>query len=147
MAHDVYLVDRLYRGFRIATMAPPGSWLGGPRSDGNTIHLDSSSYGIVENAVLATRQDRIAWILPESSLPKDLSRLETIQGNGEWLTPGLIDCHTHLVYGGNRAHEWEARLKGMSYAEIAKSGGGILSTVRSTREATEDELIRRLPFA
>ncbi len=140
MAHDVYLVDRLYRGFRIATMAPPGSWLGGPRSDGNTIHLDSSSYGIVENAVLATRQDRIAWILPESSLPKDLSRLETIQGNGEWLTPGLIDCHTHLVYGGNRAHEWEARLKGMSYAEIAKSGGGILSTVRSTREATEDEL-------
>ena len=140
MANDVYLVDRLYRGFRLATMAPPGSWLGGPRTDGNTIHSHSTGYGIIENAVLATRQGRIAWILPESSLPRDLFRLETIQGNGEWLTPGLIDCHTHLVYCGDRAHEWEARLQGVSYADIAKSGGGILSTVRSTRASSEDEL-------
>ena len=60
---------------------------------------------------------------------------------GAWVTPGLIDCHTHLVFGGNRAHEWEMRAKGATYEDIARAGGGILSTVRATRAASEDELV------
>ena len=66
---------------------------------------------------------------------------ETIDCEGRWITPGLIDCHTHLVYGGDRAREFELRLAGATYEEIARAGGGIVSTVRATRSASEDELL------
>ena len=65
-----------------------------------------------------------------------------IDCEGRWITPALVDCHTHLVYGGDRAHEFELRLAGATYEEIAREGGGILSTVRATRAASEDELLR-----
>ena len=83
---------------------------------------------------------RIHWIGRESDIPND-NYAETINLNGSWLTPGLIDCHTHSVFGGNRSVEFEQRLQGVSYAEIAANGGGIASTVRATREASEDELL------
>jgi imidazolonepropionase len=82
-----------------------------------------------------------------SSLPArqrhapSLEPAETIDCGGRWITPGLVDCHTHLVYGGNRAHEFELRLAGASYEEIARAGGGIVSTMRATRAATEDALV------
>ena len=75
-----------------------------------------------------------------NDLPQADAR-ETIDVEGRWITPGLIDCHTHLVYGGNRAHEFELRLAGATYEEIARAGGGIVSTVKATRAATEDELV------
>ena len=74
-------------------------------------------------------------------LPADADAVERIDCEGRWITPGLVDCHTHLVYGGNRAHEFELRLTGASYEEIARAGGGIVSTVAATREASEDELV------
>jgi len=85
----------------------------------------------------------IAWIGPQADLPAVPEKLaKTIRdGASRWVTPGLIDCHTHLVYGGNRAREFEMRLQGASYEDIARAGGGILSTVNATRAATEDELV------
>ena len=80
-------------------------------------------------------------MVAESDIPLDDNYAETINLNGSWLTPGLIDCHTHSVFGGNRSVEFEQRLQGVSYAEIAANGGGIASTVRATREASEDELL------
>ena len=77
---------------------------------------------------------------PESDAPS-LDAAETIDCDGRWITPGLVDCHTHIVYGGNRAHEFELRLAGASYDEISRAGGGIVSTMRATREASEDELL------
>ena len=74
-------------------------------------------------------------------MPEFAPTTQIIKGNGKLITPGLIDCHTHLVFGGNRADEWESRLRGESYEAIAKAGGGILSTVRHTRSANEDELL------
>ncbi|WP_298188398.1 imidazolonepropionase [uncultured Pseudomonas sp.] len=96
-------------------------------------------YSIIENAALVTRAERIEWIGPRAELPVG-DYAETIDLGGAWLTPGLIDCHTHLVFGGDRSAEFEQRLEGVSYAEIAAAGGGIASTVRATRAASEDEL-------
>ncbi|KFX68578.1 imidazolonepropionase [Pseudomonas taeanensis MS-3] len=96
-------------------------------------------YSIIEDAALVTRAERIEWIGPRAELPAG-DYAETIDLGGAWLTPGLIDCHTHLVFGGDRSGEFEQRLEGVSYAEIAKAGGGIASTVRATRTASEDEL-------
>lgn len=106
----------------------------------NLATMAGGGCGIVENAALAVAGGRIGWLGPMSELPKHDAR-ETHDAKGKWLIPGLIDCHTHLVYGGNRAREFEARLKGKSYAEIAREGGGILSTVRATRAASEEELL------
>ena len=97
-------------------------------------------YGALEPAALAAKNGRIAWIGPLAEAP-DLEPAETIDLDGRWVTPGLIDCHTHLVYAGDRAGEFEQRLEGASYAEIARAGGGIVSTVRATRAASEDELV------
>lgn len=85
----------------------------------------------------------IAWIGPQADLPAVPEKLARIirDGASRWVTPGLIDCHTHLVYGGNRAREFEMRLQGASYEDIARAGGGILSTVNATRASTEDELV------
>ncbi|MDJ0803332.1 MAG: imidazolonepropionase [Desulfobacterales bacterium] len=103
---------------------------------------DRGDDGIVRNGALAARAGRIAWIGVLDELAGDpLSQAARVEDlGGAWVTPGFIDCHTHLVYAGNRASEFEMRLKGASYAEIAQAGGGILSTVRAVRAATEDEI-------
>jgi len=102
----------------------------------------ANSYGEIINGALAICEGKIVWLGKESDLPKyDSSKLTIIDGQGKWLTPGLVDCHTHLVYGGNRANEFEMRLQGKSYQEIANAGGGIVSTVSATRKASEEELL------
>lgn len=115
--------DRLITGCHAATMTTGGE-----------------PYGAIRDAAVMIHEGEIVWIGPEAERPKGrpahIDRLE-----GRWITPGLIDCHTHLVFGGVRADEFEMRLKGATYEEIARSGGGIISTVRKTREATEDQLL------
>ena len=98
-----------------------------------------SPYGAIENAAIAVEGDRIAWLGAAADLPTD-HRATLHDGQGLWITPGLIDCHTHLVYGGNRSQEFELRLTGVSYDEIARRGGGIVATVDATRKASEESL-------
>lgn len=106
-----------------------------------TMNDGSNSYGVIENAALAVSGNKIAWLGKMTELPAfNSDNLNIIDGKGAWLSPGLIDCHTHLVYGGNRANEFEMRLEGKSYQEIAQAGGGIVSTVAATRAASEGEL-------
>ncbi|MDF3927371.1 imidazolonepropionase [Pseudomonas putida] len=96
-------------------------------------------YSAIEDAAIVTSAGLIEWIGPRAELaPVEADR--TVDLGGAWVTPGLIDCHTHAVFGGNRSGEFEQRLQGVSYAEIAAQGGGIASTVRATRAASEDEL-------
>lgn len=118
--------DRLFRNARLATLEPARPGL-----------------GVVEGGVVAARGGRIAFVGTENDLPARAGdpTVEVIDCEGRWITPGLIDCHTHLVHGGNRAAEWGMRLNGASYEEIARAGGGILSTVAATRAASEDELL------
>lgn len=99
-------------------------------------------YGLVEDAALVVEGESIAWVGPRADAPADLLARCTAQhdAGGALITPGLIDCHTHLVYGGDRAHEFELRLNGATYEEIARAGGGIASTVKATRSATVQEL-------
>jgi imidazolonepropionase len=98
--------------------------------------------GIVEPGAIAARAGKIVFVGPKQELPSAARAApRRIDCEGRWITPALIDCHTHLVYGGDRAHEFELRLKGATYQQIAREGGGILSTVRLTRAATEDELL------
>ena len=99
-------------------------------------------YGVVRNGALAVRDGRIAWLGPRSEMPQALRTAAELDGKGGWLTPGLIDCHTHLVYAGDRADEFEQRLRGASYEDIARAGGGIASTVRATRAASEAALLQ-----
>jgi imidazolonepropionase len=101
-----------------------------------------AGYGLIEDAAIAVEGDRIAWVGPRGQLPKALADNCTQRHDcgGALVTPGLIDCHTHLVYGGDRAHEFELRLQGASYEDIARAGGGIASTVKATRAASEAEL-------
>jgi imidazolonepropionase len=99
---------------------------------------NGNAYGLIEHAALAWRDGVITYAGPQSDCPFDTSNAE--DANGRWMTPALIDCHTHLVFAGNRAVEFERRLQGVSYEQIAKEGGGILSTVKQTRDASEDEL-------
>ncbi|MFJ4154383.1 imidazolonepropionase [Pseudomonas sp. NPDC089752] len=101
--------------------------------------MAQGSYSIIENAAIVSNAGLIEWIGPRADVPAlDITR--TVDLGGAWVTPGLIDCHTHAVFGGNRSGEFEQRLQGVSYAEIAAQGGGIASTVRATRAASEDEL-------
>ena len=101
--------------------------------------MAGGQYSIIEDAAIVTTGPLIEWIGPRSDVPAaDYSATHDLQG--AWVTPGLIDCHTHTVFGGNRSGEFEQRLQGVSYAEIAAQGGGIASTVRATRAASEDEL-------
>ncbi|MBX8493048.1 imidazolonepropionase [Pseudomonas lijiangensis] len=101
--------------------------------------MAQGNYSIIEDAAIVTSGTVIQWIGPQSELPES-GFGSTVDLGGAWVTPGLIDCHTHTVFGGNRSGEFEQRLQGVSYAEIAAAGGGIASTVRSTRAASEDEL-------
>jgi imidazolonepropionase len=101
--------------------------------------MAQGKYSIVEDAAIVTSGALINWIGPQSALV-ETAYDSVIDLNGAWVTPGLIDCHTHTVFGGNRSGEFEQRLQGVSYAEIAAAGGGIASTVRATRAASEDEL-------
>ena len=117
-------VDLLLRRVNLATMQA--------RAD--------DPYGSVRDAALAVADGRIAWLGRERDLPAGCQPVREIDGAGGWLTPGLIDCHTHLVYAGNRADEFERRLGGESYEAIARSGGGIAATVAATRAADEAAL-------
>mgnify|MGYP005856493885 CR=1 FL=1 len=105
----------------------------------NLVTLDGLDWGVVRDGALAVGEGQIRWVGRRKDLQSVSSVVEEDCG-GRWMTPGLIDCHTHLIYGGNRVGEYEQRLNGESYEAIAKSGGGILSTVRATRDATEEEL-------
>lgn len=113
--------DRLWTNARLATMAGP-------------------ALGVIEKAALATEGGHIVYAGPAADAPRFAPR-ESIDCEGRWITPGLVDCHTHLIHGGDRAHEFELRLQGASYEEIARAGGGILSTMRATRAATEADLV------
>jgi imidazolonepropionase len=101
---------------------------------------EAEGYGAIEDAAIAIEGERIAWIGRRADLPQQAAK-ETVSLGGRWVTPGLIDCHTHLVFGGERAGEFEQRLKGATYEEIAKAGGGIVSTVRATRAASHTDLL------
>ncbi|MFZ6720633.1 imidazolonepropionase [Undibacterium sp. Ji49W] len=107
------------------------------------VHLAcmTDGYAEIKNAAIAVKDGRIAWLGVQAELPAGYAKTKTHDGKGCWLTPGLIDCHTHLVYAGNRSNEFEARLNGVAYEDIARQGGGINATVRATRAATEDELL------
>jgi imidazolonepropionase len=110
------------------------------------VHLatmaDDEGYGEVRDAAIAIKDGRIAWLGPQATLPQGAQAVTVHDGGGSWLTPGLIDCHTHIVHAGNRSDEFEARLNGATYEDIARAGGGIMSTVRATRAVSEDELLR-----
>jgi imidazolonepropionase len=113
---------RLITDCRIATMVAGGE-----------------PYGAIEDGAILIRDGRIAWVGARADLP-DHEAVETDRLGGAWVTPGLIDCHTHLVFGGDRSGEFEQRLEGATYEEIARAGGGIVSSVTATRAATEDDL-------
>jgi imidazolonepropionase len=115
-------VDRLWRNARLATMAGEG-------------------LGVVEAGAIAARDGRIVFAGADAELPADVRPAETIDCEGRWITPGLIDCHTHLVFAGDRSDEFERRLGGETYVDIARAGGGIAATVRATRDASEDALV------
>ncbi len=104
-----------------------------------TMQESDVAYGVIENGALGIADGKIAWVGPESELPSGIN-CRTLSLQNRWLTPALIDCHTHVVFGGNRAEEFEQRLMGVSYEEIAKAGGGILSTVDATRSASSNDL-------
>jgi imidazolonepropionase len=106
------------------------------------VHLASMAdgYGEVRDGAIGVANGRIAWIGAAADAP---AAAVVHDGGGRWLTPGLIDCHTHIVHAGNRSDEFEARLNGATYEDIARAGGGIMSTVRATRAASDDELLRQ----
>ncbi|HEU4993014.1 MAG TPA: imidazolonepropionase [Luteimonas sp.] len=110
--------------------------------------LDGEGYGAIADGALAWRDGRIAWIGERSALPAGATADARLDFGGGWITPGLVDCHTHVVFAGDRAGEFEMRLQGASYEAIARAGGGILSTVRAVRAADEDSLLAQsLPRA
>ena len=120
MSHPV-----LYRGARLATLADPAGGL-----------------GLVEDGALLVRDGRLAYAGVLADLPAEaVAGAETVDCGGRLITPGLIDCHTHLVHGGERSNEFEMRLKGATYEEVARAGGGIASSVRATRAASDDALL------
>jgi imidazolonepropionase len=106
-----------------------------------TLSPDRAGLGVVERGAVAAAAGRVAYAGPVADLPSGWDAIERVPLDGRWITPGLIDCHTHLVYAGDRAHEFELRLAGASYEDIARAGGGILSTVKATRAASEDDLV------
>jgi imidazolonepropionase len=108
-------------------------------TDAHLCTMAGDGLGVIEDGAVAAKDGRIAWVGRRADLPAGAAI--TTRCDGAWITPGLIDCHTHLVFAGDRAREFEMRLDGASYEEIAKAGGGILSTVRATRAASEEALV------
>ncbi|WP_286133228.1 imidazolonepropionase [Colwellia sp. UCD-KL20] len=107
-----------------------------------TMVESDTDYGAIFNGALAVSKGKIVWLGTMDELAViNYSSKQILDGKGKWLTPGLIDCHTHIIYGGNRANEFEMRLQGKTYEEIAFAGGGILSTVAATRSASEQALL------
>ena len=109
-------------------------------TDARLATMTGNGLGMIERGTVAARDGLIVYAGPVDSAPKFRPE-KTVACEGRWITPGLIDCHTHLVHAGDRAHEFELRLNGLSYEEIARAGGGIVSTMRATRMADEDELV------
>ena len=120
--------DRLWRNARLMTLVPKGAH-------------DADPLGVVEDGLIAGKNGAILYAGPAAEAPV-FDPEETIDCQSRWITPGLVDCHTHLVYGGDRADEFQRRLAGASYEEIARAGGGIVSTMRATREASRDALVQ-----
>jgi imidazolonepropionase len=106
-----------------------------------TMQKGGSPYGMIGEAAIVMNGETIAWVGAAADLPMDYASAEVISLAGKLLTPALIDCHTHLVFGGDRAREFEMRLEGATYEEVARAGGGIVSTMRATREASAEELL------
>ena len=104
-----------------------------------TMRAGAADYGVIEDGAIALGDGKIVWIGPQSELPENAAA-STRSLDGHWITPALIDCHTHLVFAGDRSGEFEERLRGASYEDIARAGGGIMSTVRATRDASADAL-------
>ena len=104
-----------------------------------TMRADAADYGVIEDGAIAISDGKIAWIGPQMEMP-DNAAASARSLDGEWVTPALIDCHTHLVFAGDRSSEFEERLRGASYEDIARAGGGIMSTVRATRNASANAL-------
>tara|TARA_B110000503_G_scaffold86569_1_gene131722 strand:+ start:3163 stop:4404 length:1242 start_codon:yes stop_codon:yes gene_type:complete len=124
--------DIVYVGFHAATM------------DSTMVFTrdSTSDYGIIMDAAMAVKDGHVSWIGPASELPSHTSAMANLVNlGGGWVTPGLVDCHTHIVFGGDRSTEYEMRLQGASYQDIAKAGGGIISTVSDTRKASSEELL------
>ncbi len=121
-------VDRLWKNARLATMVGQG----GAGQNGGL--------GLVDKGLIACGGGDIVYAGPEAEAPA-FTAPEVVDCAGRWITPGLVDCHTHIVHGGNRAHEFELRLAGATYEELARAGGGIVSTMKATRVASEDELL------
>ncbi|VXC78127.1 Imidazolonepropionase [Enterobacterales bacterium 8AC] len=109
------------------------------------VTMRDGKYHIISNGAIAVRDGKIVWMGEEATMPV-LAAAKTVHFDGGIITPGLIDCHTHLVFGGNRSGEFEQRLNGVSYAEIAAQGGGIISTVKATRDAEETQLLEQALF-
>ncbi|MFV1528873.1 MULTISPECIES: imidazolonepropionase [unclassified Phaeobacter] len=99
-------------------------------------------YGLIRDGIVAVKDGSIQWVGPEDQLPEDYENWDRVSMGGRLITPGLVDCHTHIVFGGNRALEFEMRLNGASYEEVARAGGGIVSTVSATREASLEQLVQ-----
>lgn len=121
--------DLLIHNVQLATMDPKSPASEDPR------------YGTIMDGAVLIKEGTIQWAGKETELPENIQAIKTLDGKGQWLTPGLIDCHTHLVYAGDRSGEFEQRLEGVSYETIARQGGGILATVNATRAASEEELL------
>lgn len=109
--------------------------------NGTAATMVAGRYGLIEDAAIACEDGRIAWAGPRAEMPKAYAAFTPSDLGGRLVTPALVDCHTHLVHGGNRAGEFELRLKGASYEEVARAGGGIVSTVKATRSASLDDLV------
>jgi imidazolonepropionase len=116
--------ERIWRNASLASMAPRGA-------------------SVVHDAAIVVHGERIVYAGPESAAPRPAGDAEIIDCEGRWITPGLVDCHTHLVHGGHRANEFEMRLNGSTYQQIAAAGGGIISTLRATRAATRETLVEQ----
>ncbi len=106
-----------------------------------TMADDASGYGLIEDAGIVIEDGAICWVGPMKDCPAESSKLPIYDLDGRLVTPALIDCHTHIVHGGNRAKEFEMRLEGASYEEVARAGGGIVSTVTATRTTSESDLL------
>ncbi len=121
--------DLLIRNVHLATMNP------------DTDMAEDERYGTLHHGAVLVDNGVIVWLGKETELPRNITATKTINGQQQWLTPGLIDCHTHLVYAGDRSREFEQRLEGVSYETIARQGGGIISTVNATRSVSEKQLV------